>query len=100
MSKFLTLISGAVEVVAGVVVGVIAGWTGVGLYAAIQLFGLGVATILSGTGTLLAGSGGKGGPQGSQGGISSAVRNPIQSWIMNYGRAVTGGSFVPYAADK
>jgi hypothetical protein len=94
MSKFVGIIVGGIEVAAGVIVGVVAGWTGAGLLLAAKLITAGAGMFLSGLGTLISGSGGSGGRSGSgqQSGFVSASRNPIANWNVIYGRSVAGGT--------
>jgi hypothetical protein len=90
MSKFVGTILGGLEIAAGVFTGIVAGWTGVGLYIAAQLITAGAGMVLSGVGTLISGSAQQMG-QGVGQGIAFASRNPIKSWDVLYGCATTGG---------
>ncbi|HZL56610.1 MAG TPA: hypothetical protein VFC21_06005 [Bryobacteraceae bacterium] len=94
MSKFVKDVIGGVEIAAGIVVGALSGWTGIGLLFAANLITAGVGQVLSGIGTLIAGSGQSiVSPTSVGGGTAFATRNPIASRQVIYGKAVTGGTF-------
>ena len=91
MAKFVAVVVGVVEIVAGVAIG-LATFGGSAALSAF-LISAGVGTLLKGIGTLLAGTSGAAGGTLSQG-IAIATRNPIAPWNVIYGRAKLGGTII------
>lgn len=91
MSKFIGIIVGGIEIIAGIAVTIISG----GALAPIGglLISAGVGTLIGGAGSLISdaisGSG-----SSPNGGYTTTVRNPIQPWNIIYGQAVVGGVYV------
>lgn len=90
MSKFVGIVIGGLEIAAGVVVGALTAWTGVGLYVAGLLITAGAGMLLSGIGSLTAGTV----LTGPQGGVAVASRNPIAPQLVIYGRTLVGGTVI------
>jgi hypothetical protein len=84
LSKFISVIAGAAEIVAGVALIVASGGAGstLGTYLIIG----GIGTTIGGLGTLLS--------KGPVSGLATTVRNPVAPWRIVYGRARIGGTVV------
>ena len=91
MSKFVSVVIGAVEIVAGIAIS----FASFGLAAPLSAFliSAGVGTLIHGIGTLLAGTSGSAGGTLAHG-IAVASRNPIAPWSVIYGRSKVGGTIV------
>jgi hypothetical protein len=93
VSKFIGIIVGVVEIVAGIAVALfIPG----GVIFGDLLIKLGAGTLVAGVGTLITGAITGDGSNGSApgGGITTASRNPVSPWVVVYGRTVVGGTIV------
>src|SRR6266851_945160 len=82
MSKFVGVIIGGLEIVAGVILVA----TGVGGPLGVYLITAGVGMVLTGIGTLLS--------QGPLTGTATLSRNPVAPWNVVYGRQKVGGILV------
>jgi hypothetical protein len=90
MSKgLLSTIIGGLEIVAGVVLGVLTFGGTLAMTIAGFIISAGAGMLFTGIGTMS----GKGGAGGA-GGVTAASRNPVSSWVNVYGRARAGGQIV------